>query len=43
LEKSFEPSPEGDLKLTKVKIAVPEHLKLMNMVIEVNADGKQLF
>jgi len=43
IEKQFEVSEEGDQKTLKQRIAVPEHLKLMNMVIEVNADGKQLF
>ena len=43
IEKSFEVNPDGDQAATTSRIAVPEHLMLMNMVIEVNADGKQLF
>jgi hypothetical protein len=43
IEKTFEVNPEGDANTTAVKIAVPDHLKLMNMVIELTGEGKQLF
>ena len=43
IERSFEVNPEGDANPSSVKIAVPDHLKLMNMVIELNGDGKQHF
>jgi hypothetical protein len=44
IEKSVEVNPNGDITPSVTKIAIPEHLKLQNMVLEVSASGsKQLF
>jgi hypothetical protein len=43
IDKDLEVNPDGDINTQKLKIAVPEDLKLQNMVIEVTGEGKQLF
>jgi hypothetical protein len=43
IDKEIEVNPEGDANTQVSKIVVPDKLKLQNMVIEVNGEGKQLF
>jgi hypothetical protein len=43
IDKEIEVNPEGDANTQVSKIAVPDKLKLQNMVIEINGEGKQLF
>ena len=43
IDKEIDVNPDGDQNTQIVKVQVPDKLKLQNMVIEVNGEGKQLF